>query len=229
MFLLDHRKYDPSYQWRQEPSTEDGFASTGDVGIAGLARGLVKALEAQGRGFAHGHEKIHSEPQTKAIDFWHLILHRCSGPDSVRRSTIGASEHSVLAGTVLDQWMRQHREEVLLDATTKQYDSSIECGRQFGVLGLKEVFTHKEQDANESVMARLFEKKIKSAKMPKKVCDGKAASNKDVACDFACDLHGLHGGAQVEGRTGTRCACKHASTECEPAGPSRALPRPVLL
>ena len=81
-----HRKYDPSSQWRQEPSTEDGFASTGDVGIAGLARDLVKALEAQGRGFAHGHEKIHSEPQTKAIDLWHLILHRCSGPDSVRRS-----------------------------------------------------------------------------------------------------------------------------------------------
>ena len=117
--FLGHQKYDPSSHWRQEPSTEDGFASTGDVGIAGLARGLVKALEAQGRGFAHGHEKIHSEPQTKAIDLWHLILHRCSGPDSVRRSTIGASEHSVLAGTVLDQWMRQHREEVLLDATTK--------------------------------------------------------------------------------------------------------------
>ena len=94
--FLGHRKYDPSYQWQKEPPTEDDFASTGDFGIAGLARGLVKALEAQGRGFAHGHEKVHSEPQTKAIDFWHLILHRCSGVHS-DGSQGGASEHSSLA------------------------------------------------------------------------------------------------------------------------------------
>ena len=73
--FLGRQKYDPSSHWPREPPTEDDFASTGDFGIAGLARGLVKALEAQGRGFAHGHEKIHSEPQTKAIDLWHLITY----------------------------------------------------------------------------------------------------------------------------------------------------------
>ena len=53
------RKYVPCYHWQREPPTEDDFASTGDFGVAGMARGVVKALEAQGRGFAHGHEKIH--------------------------------------------------------------------------------------------------------------------------------------------------------------------------
>ena len=115
------------------------FSSTGDFGVAGMARGVVKALEAQGRGFAHGHEKIHSGPQTKAIDFWHLITRRCCGANG-DSSNDGASEHFSFAGAVLDQWMRKHRDECLLDASTKQYDSSIECGRQFGIPELKEVF-----------------------------------------------------------------------------------------
>ena len=95
--------------------------------------------EAQGRGFAHGHEKIHSEPQTKAIDFWHLIARRCCGTNG-DRSNDGASEHFSFASAVLDQWMRKHKDKCLLDASTKQYDSSIECGRQFGIPLLKKVF-----------------------------------------------------------------------------------------
>ena len=142
--LLGKRKYDPSFYWPREPHTEDDFASTGDFGIAGLACGLVKALEAQSRGFAHGHEKIHSEPQTKAIDLWHFITHRCCGTHS-DGSNDDVTEQSSLASAVLDQWMRKHRDDCLLDTSTKQYDSSIERGRQFGIPELKEVFTKQER------------------------------------------------------------------------------------
>ena len=62
----------------KEQYAEDDFASSGDFGLAALLRALIKALEAQGRGFAHGHEQIHSEPMTKAID---LIL-ALRGPDA---------------------------------------------------------------------------------------------------------------------------------------------------
>ena len=144
--FLGRRKYDPCYHWQREPPTEDDFASTGDFGVAGMARGVVKALEAQGRGFAHGHEKIHSEPQTKAIDFWDLITRRCCGANG-DSSNDGASEHFSFAGAVIDQWMRKHRDECLLDASTKQYDSSIECGRQFGIPDLKEVFAGEDKQA----------------------------------------------------------------------------------
>ena len=41
--FLGKQKYDPTSNWRQEPPMEDDFASTGDFGISGLARGLVKA------------------------------------------------------------------------------------------------------------------------------------------------------------------------------------------
>jgi len=129
--FLGRRKYDPTSHWQREPPTEDDFASTGDCGIAGLVRSLVKALEAQGRGFAHGHQKLHSEPLLKAIDLLHLILNRCNSD--------GVAEH------VLQQWARKHREDCLDDAATKQYDSSIEGGRQFGVTGLQEIFTEKER------------------------------------------------------------------------------------
>ena len=66
--FLGRQIYDPNFRWAKEPHVEDDFASSGDFGLAALLRALIKALEAQGRGFAHGHEKTHSEPMTKAID-----------------------------------------------------------------------------------------------------------------------------------------------------------------
>ena len=72
--FLGKRKYDPCSKWHDEPAVEDDFASSGDFGVAALMRALIKALEAQGRSFAHGHEKHHSEPRTKAIDIIQLFL-----------------------------------------------------------------------------------------------------------------------------------------------------------
>ena len=59
--FIGRRKYDPTYRWSREPYVEDDFSSSGDFGVVGFVRALIKALEAQGRGFAHGHEKTHSE------------------------------------------------------------------------------------------------------------------------------------------------------------------------
>ena len=41
---------------------EDDCASSGFVGLAGFATALFKCLEAQARGFCHGHGKVHSIP-----------------------------------------------------------------------------------------------------------------------------------------------------------------------
>ena len=45
--FLGKRKYDPCSKWANEPAAEDDFASSGDFGVAGLLRSLIKALEAQ--------------------------------------------------------------------------------------------------------------------------------------------------------------------------------------
>lgn len=115
---------------------EDDFTSNGDLGVAALVRSLIKALEAQGRGFAHGHEKTHSEPRTKAIDLLRLFH------DS---SDSSAAEHGNSRAAALSSWMEAHRVACLRDTATKQYDSSVESARQFGCHELKEVFTAEER------------------------------------------------------------------------------------
>ena len=56
------QKYDPCFKWRDEPAVEDDFASSGDFGVSAFIRALIKALEAQGRGFAHGFRVFHRDP-----------------------------------------------------------------------------------------------------------------------------------------------------------------------
>ena len=60
--FLGKRKYDPCYKWCDEPAVEDDFASSGDFGVAAFIRALIKALEGQGRGFAHGLRVFHRDP-----------------------------------------------------------------------------------------------------------------------------------------------------------------------
>ncbi len=50
----------------EQPVREDDFASSIQIGIAQFPRSALKPLEAQGRGFTHGHGKIISVPRTRA-------------------------------------------------------------------------------------------------------------------------------------------------------------------
>ena len=135
--FLGKQLYDPCWRWQGEPPVEDDFCSSGDFGVAGFVRGVVKALEAQGRGFAHGHEKLHSEPRTKAIDLIDLFL---GGVAKHASGTARGREEETLVA-----WMREHQAACLRDAVTKQYDSAVESARQFGCSHLKEVFTAEER------------------------------------------------------------------------------------
>ena len=105
----------PATSGIMSPPVEDDFASNGDFGVAGLLRSLIKALGAQGRGFAHGHEKLHNEPRTKAIDIIQLFLGGREGS--------GAADH--IAAETHTAWMDAHRKACLRDAATKQYDSAV--------------------------------------------------------------------------------------------------------
>ena len=90
----------------------------------------------QGRGFAHGHEKFHSEPKTKAIDLIELFLGSHGS---------GVAEHEHHREEALVTWMDAHRAACLEDAATKQYDSAGESARHFGCAELQEVFTAEEK------------------------------------------------------------------------------------
>ena len=44
-------------------SYEDDYASNGEPGIANFATSMLEPLEAQGRGFSHGHKKVKGVPR----------------------------------------------------------------------------------------------------------------------------------------------------------------------
>ena len=146
-------KYDPCFKWSDKPAVEDDFASSGDFGVAAFICSLIKALEAQSRGFAQGHEKHHSEPRTKAIDIIHLFLgcrgsagaaeHGQDSSEAEHGHGNGAAEN--VAEETLTVWMGAHRKASLQDAATKQYDSAVESAKQFGCSELPEVFTAEEK------------------------------------------------------------------------------------
>ena len=112
-----------------EPAREDDFASNGQIGIAELPRSGLKPLEAQGRGFTHGHEKIISVPRTRAAQLKQLFA-------------ATATEHGE---DELSRWCQQTREAVLRAACTLQYDSAVLTGTQLGVTLRPEPFTVQQQ------------------------------------------------------------------------------------
>ena len=56
------------------PEIEDDYATTGEPGIGNILRSLLKPIEAQGRGFSHGHQKSNSAPQLSAARLKDLFL-----------------------------------------------------------------------------------------------------------------------------------------------------------
>ena len=102
----------------KQPVREDDFASSIQIGIAQFPRSALKPLEAQGRGFTHGHEKIISVPRTRAARLKQLF------------TKAAATEHSE---DELSRWCQQAREAVLQAACTLQYDSAVYSGAQLGV------------------------------------------------------------------------------------------------
>ena len=113
----------------REPAREDDFASSLQVGLAQLPRSALKPLEAQGRGFAHGHEKIISVPRWRAARLKQLF-------------TTGATEHR---DDELAKWCTRAREALLHAAATLQYDSAVLSGKQLGVPLRPEPFSELQQ------------------------------------------------------------------------------------
>ena len=109
---------------------------------------IVRALEAKGHGFAHGHERLHSEPETKVIDIKQFFIACRSISSKEHEREPRADDHIRGVGSTeqlieesLTSWMNAYREACLRDAATKQYDIAIKSAKQFGYPELKDVVT----------------------------------------------------------------------------------------
>ena len=114
----------------RDPYQEDDLASTMEIGIAEFPRSCLKPLEAQGRGFTHGHEKIISVPKIRAARLYELFTKAASCSETPNELTA---------------WVRRGREAILQAASTLQYDSAVHSGAQLGVTLRPEPFSKLQQ------------------------------------------------------------------------------------
>ena len=103
---------------------EDDIASTGEPGLANFATSMIEPLEAQGRGFAHGHKKVTGLPAMQVNKLKQMFSNKEDD---------------------LQQFLTNMRNEVLRAAVSIQYDSATLPARQFGLNVAKEPFSEKQQ------------------------------------------------------------------------------------
>ena len=110
------------------PSTvydyEDCYASNGNPGIAHFMTCMLEPLEAQGRGFEHGHKKVTGIPTTRVAALKRMFS---KGDDELK------------------QCMQAIRTGVLQAASTLQYDSATLPAKQLDIPCLPECFSKKQQ------------------------------------------------------------------------------------
>ena len=103
-------------------SYEDDYASNGQPGLANFATSVLDPLEAQGRGFAHGHKKTMGVPRTAGAKLRQMF-----------EQDDGALRESVQCA----------RDELLRCAATIMYDSATLAAEQLGKQVLPEPFIQK--------------------------------------------------------------------------------------
>lgn len=103
---------------------EDDIASSGEPGLANFATSMIEPLEAQGRGFAHGHKKVTGLPSV-----------------SVRK----LKEMFAKSEDALSEFLDDMREQVLRAASSIQYDSATLPARQCSQVVPDEPFSKKQQ------------------------------------------------------------------------------------
>ena len=111
-FIGSHRMDDPEFPQKLRWAKEDHLASNGANCLADFVESVLMPLEAQGRGFAHGHKKVISLPNYSSS-----ILERLFREDS----------------TTLQAALVQMRRQIVDAVGTVQYDTATQPGQQLGV------------------------------------------------------------------------------------------------
>ena len=123
---------------------EDDFASNGLRGVADFVLALLKCIEAQQRGFAHGHGKTHSVPDGMG-GLEACLRETCMEISRLEHARGGGSlADAEVEGLVLAK-MRAYNERLLASSSTRQYESSVLPARQLGQEVRPAPFSEKQQ------------------------------------------------------------------------------------
>ena len=108
-------------------SQEDDFATSGVPGLAGFATAAFEPLEAQGRGFQHGHRKV------------------CGLPSPLPELQEDILVHSTNMDDELPDKISAHNQSVISKVPTLQYEDATLPGKQLGITMAPEPFTALQQ------------------------------------------------------------------------------------
>ena len=123
---------------------EDDYASSGLRGLADFVKALLKCIEAQARGFAHGHGKIHSVPDgiQGLLGSLESVVREIEALEAVSDGTPLAGE---AVEAVVSAATNSYNERLLASASTRQYESATLPARQLGQEGRDAPFSEKQQ------------------------------------------------------------------------------------
>ena len=122
---------------------EDDFACNGLRGIADFVQALLKIIEAQARGFSHGHGKTHSVPD--GLTALETCLREVLAEIANVELRSGAHPAEAEVESLVSAKMQSHNERLLASCSTRQYESSVLPARQLGQEVRPAPFSEKQQ------------------------------------------------------------------------------------
>ena len=109
---------------------DDDWASSANPGLGGMVVAAFEPLEAQGRGFQHGHRKVHGRP-AGIVQLWKSLM-----------QNMLSAEH---CEDELRSSVKSHNENLLQAVSSVQYESALLPAKQFGITLSPEPFSLRQQ------------------------------------------------------------------------------------
>ena len=105
---------------------DDDFASSGARGLVDWLTAALKVIEAQMRGYAHGHGKSHSVPD--GHDEQKLIVQTVAA----QVADLGNNADGDAVGKIVQAATEEYNKKLIASASTRMYESDVLPARQLG-------------------------------------------------------------------------------------------------
>ena len=123
---------------------EDDYASNGLRGLADFVAALFKCIEAQARGFAHGHGKVHSIPDgTRGL--LQCLADVTKEIEALQATGGGAQPAEDVVESIVQAKTQAYNQALIASASTRQYESATLPAKQLGNILPASPFSEKQQ------------------------------------------------------------------------------------
>ena len=123
---------------------EDDYASSGLRGLADFVTAVFKVIEAQARGFSHGHGKTHSIPDATQ-DLLRVLEETIAEIETIEATGDGKYLAEERVKEIADKNKNAHNQKLIASASTRQYECVTAPAKQLGNVLPAAPFSEKQQ------------------------------------------------------------------------------------